>query len=171
MNYKLLIITPDEMKSELLPLDINTSCGYADLSANFLIKCADYLCYPLAMIFNLSVKRGEFPNDLKRNKIVSFYKNKGNKTSIESYRLISIQPILCKLFERIINKALRQHIKKLIGDEQHGFFPARSTVTNLLCYSDFISKPLDDSSQVHAIYTDFRKAFDTVPHQHFLVKL
>lgn len=170
-TFRLPLVSPERMKAELLSLDSNTACGYDNVSALFLSKCADQLCFPLAKIFNMSVSRGEYPSLLKFNNIVPIYKRKGDKNSVTSYRPISMQPVVSKVFEKIVNKALRQHLKNLICDEQHGFCPNKSTVTNLSCYSDFISSALDDKLQVHSIYTDFQKAFDTVPHDFLLLKM
>ena len=84
---------------------------------------------------------------------------------------IAIQPVVSKLFEKIVNDALRSHLNLLICNEQHGFLPSKSTTTNLLAYKDFIAMALDDNVQVHSIYTDFHKAFDCVPHNLLLYKM
>jgi hypothetical protein len=47
-------------------------------------------------------------------------------------------------------------------DCQHGFGKDRSTVLNLLEYSSFVLKSIDDGCQVDSIYMDFFKAFDKV---------
>ena len=59
----------------------------------------------------------------------------------------------------------------LLKDTQHGFLRGRSCLTNLLEYTEIISKWVDDGSPVDVIYLDFQKAFDTVPHQRLLIKL
>lgn len=169
--FKIEPITCDEMKETLENLSHSTSSGYDGIPATFLIKCADQLSFPLTSIFNMCIERGEYPDLLKFNNIVPIYKNKGKKNFIDSYRGISIQPILAKVFESIINKRLQCHIKHLISDDQHGFQPNKSTFTNLTVYTDFLSKSLDDKAEVHSIYTDFQKAFDVVPHKLLLLKL
>ena len=170
-QFKLPTITPTLMKNEILALDAHSSNGYDNVSAMFVIKCADQLSFPLSTIFNMSVKRGEFPSLLKRNNVIPIFKRKGGKTCVESYRPISIQPLICKLFERIVNKALRKHLTGLICDQQHGFSPSKSTVTNLLVHNERITQALDNSLQMHTVYTDFQKAFDQVSHRHLLLKL
>ena len=90
---------------------------------------------------------------------------------VENYRGISIQPILAKVFEGFVNRALRSHLSNLIIDNQDGFIQIKSCVTNLPSYSDFITKTFDNKTQTHSIYTDFRRAFDVVPHQLLLHKL
>ena len=154
-----------------MSLDVNTSSGYDQFLVFFVRKCADILSKPLSDIFNLSALRGEYPALLKWNNVMPTYKRKGDKNLVESYRPIPIQPVLSKVFEKLVNKSLRQHIKQLLNDEQHGFRPGKSTVTNLLCYSDFITKALDNKNEVHAVYTDFSKAFDVVSHKLLLHKL
>ena len=59
----------------------------------------------------------------------------------------------------------------MIIDNQHGFLPSKSCATNLLSYTDFISKSFDRKNRTHSIYTDFKKAFDLVPHHLLLLKL
>ena len=59
----------------------------------------------------------------------------------------------------------------LLKDTQHGFLKGRSCLTNLLEYTEIISKWVDDGSPVDVIYLDFQKAFDKVPHQRLLIKL
>ena len=117
-----------------------------------------------SFVKHLSVKQGEYPLLLKFNNVVPIYKSEGDKSFVESYRPISIQPVISKIFERIVNRALRRHIEQFICEQQHGFTSARSTVTNLLCYKDFISAALDDGVQVHSVYTDLCKAFDRICH-------
>lgn len=169
--FRLPGVTPEKMKMEILKLKAGTSSGYGSIPTVFLKECVEQICIPLCSIFNLSVSSGEYPDMLKLNNVVPVYKQKGDKSCIQSYRPICIQPIISKLFERIINDSLRDHIKGIICDEQHGFCATRSTTTNLLQYKDFISDALDTNSQVHSIYTDFNKAFDTISHECLLLKL
>ena len=44
-------------------------------------------------------------------------------------------------------------------------------MTNLLEYTEIISKWVDDGSPVEVICLDFQKAFDKVPHKRLLIKL
>lgn len=49
-----------------------------------------------------------------------------------------------------------------LSPNQHGFVPGRSTVTNLLCYSEFVHEALKNALQVDTFYTNLSKAFDKV---------
>ena len=162
---------PDDVKAVILSLKNNTSSGYDNMPAHLLIKCVDIISVPLAKIFNMSIEQGQYPDLLKRNNIIPIYKRKGDKDNIDCYRGISIQPVLAKVFEKLVNNQLRNHTKHLISDSQHGFVPNRSCFSNLACYSDYITKHIDDKCEVHSIYTDFSKAFDVVPHNLLIHKM
>ena len=113
-------MTPEVKKNELLSLSSNSSGGYDNIPAVFLTKRADQVCCPLALLFNMSSKQGIYPSLLKHNNIIPIFKRKRDNCNVESYRPISLQPLISKVFERIVNKSLRFHSKQLICDEQHG---------------------------------------------------
>ncbi|BHF74023.1 hypothetical protein SprV_0401710700 [Sparganum proliferum] len=73
--------------------------------------------------------------------------------------------------EKII-KALMQFLEQHhLSDAQHGFRSGRSCPTNLLFTLERWTKARDEGNVVHAICIDFKKAFDSVPHQRLLHKL
>ena len=66
-----------------------------------------------------------------------------------------------------------EHVVKnhLISDKQHGFVPNRNCMTNLLMAVEEWTSMFDDSMAFDLTYTDFSKAFDSVPHARLLKKL
>ena len=66
---------------------------------------------------------------------------------------------------------LKRHNLLKVKDTQHGFLRGRSCLTNLLEYTEIISKWVDDGSPVDVIHINFQRAFDKVPHQRLLIQL
>ena len=65
------------------------------------------------------------------------------------------------------------HLEKhnVLADNQHGFRKGHSCDTQLAALVNDIARILDNKSQADLIIMDFRKAFDSVPHQRLLKKL
>ena len=61
--------------------------------------------------------------------------------------------------------------QNLIYISQFGFRKHDSTTQQLLLYLDRVHKSLNINAQCDVIYLDFRKAFDSVPHNELLLKL
>ena len=59
---------------------------------------------------------------------------------------------------------------QILSDKQYGFRPNHSCDTQLLNIVEEIHLALDHRLSVDLIFIDFRKAFDTVPHQRLLKK-
>ena len=59
----------------------------------------------------------------------------------------------------------------LFADAQHGFVPNRDCMTNLLLAMEEWTEAIELGKDIYVIYTDFAKAFDSVPHARLLVKL
>ncbi|XP_038106752.1 uncharacterized protein LOC119766337 [Culex quinquefasciatus] len=61
--------------------------------------------------------------------------------------------------------------KNLISEDQHGFMPSRSTTTNLLTFTTFVTDSFTARSQTDAVYTDLSAAFDKLNHAIAIAKL
>ena len=61
-------------------------------------------------------------------------------------------------------------VNNILSDCQHGFIAGRSCTANLLSTLNE-ARPLDEREPVDAVYLDFAKAFDSVPHERLLRKL
>ena len=59
----------------------------------------------------------------------------------------------------------------LFSKYQHGFRKGRSCVTQLILAMKDFTTFLDQGKNFDILYLDFRKAFDTVPHERLMVKL
>ena len=62
-------ISMNELKDPFFSLKINKSPGYDEISFNVAKKCFSSLCEPLKYLFNLSIEKGIFPDDLKTAKV------------------------------------------------------------------------------------------------------
>lgn len=173
-NYNLnlvnLQVSVDEVFNSLQSLNTNKSAGPDGISPYFLKFASPTLAYPLCLFFNLSLKQGCFPDQWKEAFITPIFKS-GNKSNVENYRPISGLSVMAKLFEKMVTEFITPSVRQIIIPEQHGFLQGKSTVTNLLCYSDFITNALENGTQVDSIYTDLKKAFDRVDHNVLLLKL
>ena len=58
-----------------------------------------------------------------------------------------------------------------MSTSQHGFVSNRSCLTNLLVTLEEWTEALDEGYGIHAIFLDYKKAFDTVPHRRLISKL
>ncbi|BHF64228.1 hypothetical protein SprV_0200722900 [Sparganum proliferum] len=127
---------------------------------------------PLAVIFQTSFVTGCLPADWKSATIIPLFKG-GCRASANNYRPVSLTSICCKITEKIIKKALMQFLEQhhLPSDVQHDFRSGRSCLTTLLFTLERRTKARDEGNVVHAIFIDFKKAFDSVPHQRLLHKL
>ena len=92
----------------------------------------------------------------------------GCKQALQSYIEIPCNP---KIFEKIVSDKLMPLINKSSCENQHGFRQGRSTITNLILFSNFIHKHFSNRLQTDVIFTDFAKAFDKVDHPTLLAKL
>nr|VZI51749.1 unnamed protein product [Spirometra erinaceieuropaei] len=135
-------------------------------------ELAGELSKPLSMLFQASFEAGYLPSDWKSARITPIYEG-GSKVLANNYRPISLTSICCKIMEKIVKREIMHFLEEhnLLCDAQHGFRRGRSCVTNLLYCLDRWTRAVDGSNAVHAVYVDFKKAFDSVPHQRLLYKL
>ena len=163
-------VSTDQVYSVLKNIDSSSASGFDNLPGTILSKCASELCIPLTIIFNISLSRGEYPSLFKRANVVPVFKS-GDRCHANNYRPISLLPLFSKVFEKVVLTSIQSHVYSAISNHQHGFIPGRSTATNLILYTDFISKEINSGRQVDAVYLDFSKVFDSVDHSLLNFKL
>jgi tRNA A58 N-methylase Trm61 len=75
--------------------------------------------------------------------------------------------------EKFVKDSLMNHMEsnQLFTKGQHGFRKGRSCITQLIEVMEDWTEHLDNHNSVDAIYLDFQKAFDTVPHHRLFTKL
>lgn len=154
----------------LRTLDYNKSAGPDDVHPRLLINCASSLVTPICILFKRSISEGIMPKIWKTGTITPIHK-KGSKREICNYRPISKLCVLAKIFEKIIHNQVYDAVKNSFIPQQHGFLKGRSTTSNLITFTDAITKGMDAGGQVDAIYTDYSKAFDRIDHGVLLDKL
>ena len=167
-----LYLDEDTVLSKLSKINVNKSTGPDEIHAKLVYELRNELVGPITRLFNLSLVRGEVPQDWRDANVSPIHK-KGNRDLAENYRPVSLTCILGKILEGFIKTAIVDHLERfqLLKDSQHGFRSGRSCLTNLLEFFDIVTKKLDEEGDVDLIYLDFAKAFDKVPHRRLLTKL
>ena len=160
------------MHNKLKSLNVNKSPGPDGIHPKILFEASEQLAYPLTFVFNKSIELGRIPIKWKTAEVKPIFK-KGVKSNPGNYRPVSLTSIVCKIFEFFIRDALYNHFvnNNLLSPHQFGFCKGRSCVTQLLNTIDYWYYYIDRNIPVDAIYLDFRKAFDTVPHKRLIHKL
>ena len=151
-------------------LKANKSPGPDSMHPHVMKELVEVLVNPLYLIFQLSIKLGKIPTAWKLANVSAIYKNIGSKHCPENFRPISRTSIACKILESIIREAILAYIKDnpILSDKQFGFLSGRSIVLQLLRVIDRWTEILDNGGVIDAIFCDFKKAFDTVPHNRLM---
>ena len=165
-------IADTDVCNSLKSLKVCKSPGPDGIHPRVLKELANELAYPLKLLFEKTVNESKLPSAWKLQEIRPIFK-KGNKNTPGNYRPVSLTSIVCKVFEGYIRDALYKHMvdNDLLSINQYGFCKGRSCVTQLLSTLFDWFQSLDRGIPVDAVYLDFRKAFDTVPHKRLLSKL
>ena len=165
-------VTYEMVRKKILKLNVNKSCGPDEMHPRVLIELVDHITKPLALLLNKTMDDGCIPEDWKMAYVSPIFK-KGARNKAENYRPISLTSIVCKLIESFIKESIMDHMRagNLLSSKQYGFTNGRSTTTQLLSYLDKCIETIVAGGVVDAIYFDFAKAFDSVPHQRLLGKL
>ena len=151
-------------------MNANKAAGPDGLQSKLLKSCARGLAKPLSILFNKCFTLGKLPDKWKLANVIPIFK-KGNKGSAENYRPISLTCLPMKIFEYCIRDMLMTKCNHLLNDNQHGFRPEKSCLTQLIPFTSNLALALNNSSRIDVIYFDFAKAFDSVNHDIILKKL
>lgn len=168
-----VIISIRDTKLQLRKLKDKTAVGPDGINNCLLKGLSESLCVPLTILFNKSLTSSTLPSDWLTADVIPLFKGKGDKSSPENYRPISLTSVVCKVLESLLKKHILRFLSlhELLDTRQFGFLQRKSTTSQLLSCMEEWSSALGDQDYIDVVYLDFAKAFDTVPHAKLLYKM
>ncbi|KAJ8736617.1 hypothetical protein PYW08_007273 [Mythimna loreyi] len=126
----------------------------------------------LALIFNLCVDQGIFPDLMKFSKVIPLFKS-GDSKDTNNYRPVSVLPVFSKIFEKVMLDQMLIHFNSnnLLHNKQFGFTKGRCTTDAGVSLLKHIFDAWEEAQDAIGIFCDLSKAFDCVVHETLLLKL
>ena len=158
-----LEFTPEDVKNAFKSFKKGSSPGPDCFPTDILKECAEELAPVFYLIYRESIDEGNVPEFLKMAKITPLPKG-GSRQFAKNFRPVALTSNIVKGLEKIIKKAIVDHLKKwkIISKKQHGFVGQHSTLSQLLEHVEDILERLEDYNAVLVVYLDFKRAFDKV---------
>ena len=95
-------------------------------------------------------------------KIVTLYKNKGDRSDCNNYRGISLLSTVGKAFARVVLNRLQQLADRVYPESQCGFRAKRSTIDMVFSIGQLQEKCREQRHPLDLALIDLTKAFDLV---------
>ena len=128
-------------------------------------EAGDTLFEGLFSIFKNSIQRGLHPSNWKIGEVIPVFK-KGSKSDCVNYRPLTMLNLNSKILESIVCHSLDKHLEmhSLVHSNQWGFKRGISPESLLAYLTETWKKAIDTDHKVGVLFTNFKKAFDTVDH-------
>ena len=165
-----LTVSADDVFKKLMNLDTSKAAGIDNLHPTIIKLCAGPLLSTITSLYSTCLMYHTMPMQWKVHKISPVYKS-GDRSNVCNYRPISLLCILSKVLESLVYDKIIQFIRPKLSKSHFGFLQQRSCQTQLLSFFADIYSGIEGKKEVDVLYFDFKKAFDTVPHQELLYKL
>ena len=147
-----------DIKTIISSFDVGKACGPNSIPNHLLHLLKEDIARPLALLFNLSLSTGTFPDLLKISKTIPIFK-KGSRLLVSNYRPISLLSNLNKILEKIMYSRLYNFITKhnLFYNLQFGFRSKHSTNHALVDIVEEVRKSLDSKNLLVEFLLTFKK--------------
>ena len=166
--------TVGDVASVCLSLKNNKAAGYDQLTYECL-KFGGYRLFEhLASLYNSMIRITYIPKSLKQSLIIPVYKG-GNKPkdSVNSYRGISLTPVINKVFEKLVLNRIKPWLTKhnFPPPLQQAFREKTDCVSLSFAVQEAIRYAVNQGSRIYGCFMDIKSAFDIVNWESLLVKI
>ena len=171
-EFELMEVRPQEVLEQVDKINIAKSSAIRNISTFIIKDSFRVLLHQVTYLFNLSIRKNVFPTSWKMARVTPLPKD-GDPTDVNNLRPISLLPIPGKILEHLIHKQVMSYLDRnhILDENQSGFRKNYSTTSALAAFMDDIYMNVNYSCLTHAIFIDFRKAFDSINHAILLKKI
>ncbi|GFU07187.1 RNA-directed DNA polymerase from mobile element jockey [Trichonephila clavipes] len=164
---------PSEVLNYIKKAQIRRAPGREGITNKILRNLTLPVIFQITNIISNIFITGHFPDSWKHASVIPILKPKKPRSAADSYRPISLLPVLSKLAERLILSRLNDFLttNKILISQQHGFKPQLSTSHQLLRVVEYAKSGFKEKKCTGAVFLDIQKAFDRVWHTGLLYKL
>jgi hypothetical protein len=166
-------ITLTELETVLKKLPSNKASGPDEIVYEHVIHSPLNALLAMTRLYNAMILTAYVPKLFKHAITTLIPKPNKNLQLINSYRPITLTPVLGKIFENILNKRLLKHTiaNKILHQYQTAFLPNRDTNENISHVIQTITKNFNNNKYTQIISLDIAQAFDRAWHAGILYNL
>ena len=135
------------------------ACGPDGIPPEIFIFGGEALLKILLEIINIIKTNGEIPSQWNEVDITTLYKNKGNRKDLKNQRGIFLTVVAYKLFERLVKKRTKDHLKN-INLLQAGGRDGRMTTDQTFIMRSIINHTLYLGIKLYIVCYDYKQCFD-----------
>ena len=154
--------TAEELSKAIDSLASGKAPGSDGIPPDLVKHCKTSLLHLLHEVLCQCWREGAVPQDMRDAKIVTLYKNKGERSDCNNYRGISLLSIVGKVFAPVILTHLQKLAERVYPELQCGFRAERSTVDMIFSLCQLQEKCREQQMPLYVAFIDLTKAFDLV---------
>ena len=157
--------TLEELSKAIDSLASGKAPGSDGIPLDLLKHCKTTLLHSLHVLLCQCWQEGAVPQDMWDAKIITLFKNKGERSDCNSYRGISLLSVTGKVFAKVILIRLQKLAERVYTESQCGFQAGRSTIDMVFSLCQLQEKSREQQMPLYIAFTDLTKAFDLVSRQ------
>ena len=120
LSFSLDYITQEKSDKALQNLDKKKICQENDIPVKIMKSHNDIFSYFIHHNFNNSLFSSVFSSELRKADNIPIHKRK-RKFNIENYRLVSMLPVLFKIYEKCMFDQMHSYFNQILSKYQRGF--------------------------------------------------
>lgn len=153
-----------EIEQAIKELKRNKAPGIDNITAELIKAGGDTIVNALHVLLNKIYYSETVPEEWSRGIIIPIYKRKGDKMDCNNYRGITLLSIPGKVLSKVIQRRISAYVEEVLGEEQAGFRPGRSTIDQLFTIRQILEKYIETNNTCYINFIDYKQAFDSVWH-------
>jgi hypothetical protein len=164
-------INGDEIRKVVISLKNKKAPDEFGISAEHLKNCPAEVFDVLANTFNKIITKTTVPPSFTTGIVTPVHKKGKPLKCADSYRRITVTPILSKLLEKLLLPAQDLLLEACQNKMQRGFTSHSSSANTALLITEACAEAKDQKQPIYMAFLDASKAFDVVCHPTLLKSL